>query len=124
MEQYAVVAEYKNIAILERKGDKPAIWQGHQYFTDGFIYIAWKKDGKMGTYSFGNERMAKHFIDDVTSHNDQESFGLQDYRQIYEYLYGYQLVGDPPTYQFDEVSGQFVVAVNDGQYRHGNIFER
>jgi len=43
-EYYAIVAEYRGFAVLEKRGDKRAVWEGQEYFTDGHAYIAWQDD--------------------------------------------------------------------------------
>ena len=38
-ETFAPVAEYREIAILEKEGEHRAVWYGHEYKTDGYAYL-------------------------------------------------------------------------------------
>jgi hypothetical protein len=41
--KWAVAAEYKGVAILERTGDVPKSYGDHHFTTDGKTYL-WRKD--------------------------------------------------------------------------------
>ena len=145
-EFYAVVAEYRNVAILEKNGDKPRFWQGKQYFTDGLAHLFLMTPNKeeIQGIQFKSERDAKNFIDSVldspnslhehlqkiavTPHdftmvpNFAESLkdSLMNYREAYQLIMRKPYKGKVPTYAFDEKSGAFVLVtgVADGQHRH------
>jgi hypothetical protein len=38
-DEFAPVAEYRNVAIMEQKGTKRSVWKGKEYKTDGFLYL-------------------------------------------------------------------------------------
>ena len=132
-EQFAIVAEYRNVAVLERAGDVRAVWEGQEYFTDGSTYI-FLRAGK--AIAFGNEKQAKIFIDavwDFPNELDQNmaqadvgdiaellKSGMMDYREVYRAIMKKTFEGTVPTYVFDDKSGVFVLVrgVADGQHRH------
>jgi hypothetical protein len=122
---YAIVAEYRHVALLEKRGDKPTYWEGTEYFTDGKIYVSWLDENEnKGAYAFGNERDVKAFIDIYTDKPEeiesQYRKKLLNYEEVYKYLYMRPHVGKVPTYVFDEVAGVFVQVnvLPDGQHRH------
>ena len=125
--QYAIVAEYRGVAILERRGDKRAVWQGQEYFTDGRSYVAWRHDNRMGSFAFADERDTKSFIDAIKDFPETipEEYKrvLMNYREMYQTLMRKSLRGEVPQYVFDETAGVFIMmnGVRDGQHRHKGL---
>ena len=63
-EQYSPVIEYRGVAILERKGNVRAVWNGREYATDGKLHLMFlSRPDKYGLMSFNSEREAKDFLD-------------------------------------------------------------
>lgn len=130
---YAIVAEYRDVALLEKRGSKRAVWQGQEYLTDGMCYVPWTEGDEHGAFAFNSEREAKVFIDAVLdepgqiqskSLNDITFENLLTYRDVYQLLYGKPLVGKPPMYAFNGQAGVFVHiegVAQDGQHRHGGL---
>lgn len=124
---YAIVAEYRDVAILEKRGDKRAVWKGKEYFTDGLAYIAYDGGGDdRGLLGLENELQVKQFIDAFRDHHHElpEHFRkpLMTYKQVWQYLYKRPFRGTVPLYVFDEMQGVFtrIDGVRDGQHRHGD----
>jgi len=62
----APVAEYKGAAIIERPGNVPKVYRGHEYTSDGFAYLLHRKSERPGYLSivqFSDERSAKEALD-------------------------------------------------------------
>jgi hypothetical protein len=61
---FSPVAEYRGVAILERRGDKRAAWMGKEYQTDGWCYVFARSGTKdILTLGLPCEREAKEVID-------------------------------------------------------------
>jgi hypothetical protein len=127
---FAIVAEYRGVAVLEKRGDQRAVWQGQEYFTDGHAYIGWRDDAadEYGAYRMECEGDVKAFID--AWHDDPDNFGeeyrkrlLLSYRDVYQSLHKKPFVGEVPQYVFDSVQGVFVRVngARDGQHRHQGL---
>lgn len=129
-EYYAIVAEYRGVAVLEKRGDKRAVWQGQEYFTDGHSYIGWydASNNEYGAYRMECESDVRDFIDAWCDHpdnfnEDYKSRVLLDYRSVYKSLYKKPFEGEVPQYVFDDQAGVFVRVngARDGQHRHKGL---
>ena len=124
---FAPVAEYRNVAVLEKRGDKRAVWQGQEYLTDGKAYVAYRDAATdvRGAFGFESEGDAKTFID--VFHDTPDTIDpnflkrLLNYKEVYEALHNTPYIGEVPMYIFNESEGVFVRAngARDGQHRHG-----
>jgi len=128
-EKYAIVAEYRNVAILERAGNVKSFWEGREYFTDGRTYIFFKAESAdlVGRWSFDNERDAKKFIDCARDFPDDVPEGFRNsalnYKEMYQVLHQKPHKGEVPVYIFNEKIGAFTFfdGVRDGQHHHKGI---
>lgn len=126
-DKYAIVAEYRSVALLEKAGTVSRFWQGKEYFTDGKTYLFFKTDTaeRMGLWAFHNERDAKVFIDSYHDEEIPDSFQkpLLNYKEMYQVLHQKPHVGEVPVYIFNEETGVFTFfnGVRDGQHRHKGI---
>lgn len=63
-EQYAPVAEFRGVGVLEREGSVRAMWNGTEYATDGKVYAFFQDDpGTVGVLVFPTERDLKEVLD-------------------------------------------------------------
>jgi hypothetical protein len=105
-QKFAPVASYRGVAILERTGDKVAVWNGQEYKTDGLTHIwANLENNGIETLGFPHELVAKYFLDSLTNDQLQK---LCTWEEALRFLH----VSDPETFQrrfrFDDVSQVFV----------------
>lgn len=129
IQYFAPVAEYRNVCVLEKRGEKRAVWQGQEYLTDGKAYVAYRDEATdvRGAFGFENEGDAKIFID--VFHDAPDTIDpkfhkrLLNYKEVYEALHHTPYIGEVPTYIFSEADGVFVRAKGapDGQHRHGGL---
>ena len=120
---YCIIAEYRNVALLEKRGDKRSVWQGKEYFTDGHVYVPWTNGIDRGAYVLDSELEAKTFIDGFSDNNNTDKT-LLGYKVVHELLSGKPFVGPTPNYIFDKKSGVFVFirdVAGDGQHQHGGL---
>lgn len=128
-DKYAIVAEYRGVALLEKAGDVRSVWNGKEYFTDGRTYVFFKSDDAefMGLWSFDSERVAKAFIECYRDTPEELPADYQrpllNYKQMYEVLHRKPYEGEPPIYAFNEEIGAFTLidGIRDGQHRHKGI---
>jgi hypothetical protein len=116
-EQFSPVAEYRGIAILEKAGDKRAVWRGHEYATDGLTYVFWwDDDGMMSVLGLPDERAVKELIDAVRDNPEAldaaNSIPLADrkylsWREAMEVLRKEPYTGETPTWYWDDLAGHF-----------------
>jgi hypothetical protein len=79
------IAEYRGAVIIEREGNKKAVWQGQEYRTDGYVYLIFRPgttddffaeygggeeapettDGHLAFLPLSNERAAKELLDSI-----------------------------------------------------------
>jgi len=129
-EYFAIVAEYRNVAVLEKRGDVRAVWQGQEYLTDGGAYIGWHdaEANEYGAYRMESESDVKEFID--AWHDSPENFNpeylkrrLLTYKDVYQHLHRQPHQGKVPEYVFDAKAGVFVRVngARDGQHRHQGL---
>jgi hypothetical protein len=126
--KWAVVAEYKGVAILECTGNVPKSYGDHQYTTDGKTYL-WLKGGEqLRTLALESERDVKDYLDTLS-----DTSGLYSWEEAWQLLirndpvralatYEGQLVMRRGTdYEWDEARGHFVLpppkSIRDGQHR-------
>jgi hypothetical protein len=120
---FAIVAEYRGSAVLEKRGDKRAVWAGQAYYTDGKAYIWFQGGETVMMLGLANESEAKQFIDAHCDHRatlpDQYQGNLMGYRQAWEVLNKRRFEGEIPPYVFNEQAGIFTLTsgVRDGQHR-------
>lgn len=120
---YCIIAEYRGAAVLEKRGEKRAVWQGKEYLTDGHVYIPWTNCKDRGAYVLNSELEAKIFIDGFIDNNNTDKT-LLGYKETHELLCGNPFEGPTPVYIFDEKSRVFVLirdVAGDGQHRHGGL---
>ncbi len=65
MNDFAPVAEYRGVAILERTGTVRAVWNGSEYRTDGKVYVWFQTEepAQVGMIEFPTERDVKEVLD-------------------------------------------------------------
>ncbi len=111
MELLAPVAEYRGVALIERRGDKRTVWKGKQYPTDGGIYL-WKRCDalKDGQHRHGRRRhgeillvrmpgvpgmtpdaVAKHYLDSLTQ---EECRGYLSFLEVLRRLRDEKMASD------------------------------
>jgi hypothetical protein len=124
---WAIVAEYKGVAILERPGDVLKVYRDHRY-TDGKTYL-WEKDkdnkDRLGVLMFELERAVKDYLDLLS--NTDTLYSWEEAWQLFirnnpakaTPLYEEQVARRAGlTYRWDERVGQFVLCpeTRDGQH--------
>jgi hypothetical protein len=62
----APVAEYRGVALVEKPGDKRTVWEGREYFTDGWIYLMRRGPRRDVCEFIGlpSEAVVKEFLDE------------------------------------------------------------
>ena len=62
----APVAEYRGVALFEREGDKLTVWNGIEYYTDGLIWLCYRKleGDEVRFVGLPDERVAKAYLDE------------------------------------------------------------
>lgn len=135
---FAIVAEYREVALLEKPGNVRSLWDGKERLTDGKTYIFFKSDDpdNLGLWQFNSERDAKSFIDVYRDNHSLlpdksnpltgvpiKSKPLLNYKQAYLKLCHRPWKGEVPKYIFNEELGAFTFfnGVRDGQHRHKGI---
>jgi hypothetical protein len=64
----APVAEYRGVAIIEKRGSVRAIWRGTEYLTDGLTYLMVKpQDDSVNLMGLPTELVCKQFLDERSS---------------------------------------------------------
>ena len=103
----APVAEYSGVALFEREGDKLTVWNGIEYYTDGLIWLCYRKleGDEVRFVGLPDERVAKAYLDE---HPDPatEFFSVQEMSTMLRVPPDQQ----PPTpcTVWDEAAGHFV----------------
>lgn len=118
----AIIAEYRNIAVMEAAGNQVKYWNGIKYFTDGKTYIACNHPDdlqQIEIISFNSEIDAKNFIDAVQDDGIENQKKFLTYCQMHQIIYKNSLKIIPPTFAFDETKKAFVVTISDAGRRHG-----
>ena len=129
MIQIAPVAEYRRVAIVERAGNKRAIWKGHEYGTDGLSWFIFREGmavrfhrrfpssqpmpesatttppGYMGLLAVPDERQAKRFLDGIAEEGEKPSAFFLSSREVLDLL---GAAPRKPLSQWDEEQGIFV----------------
>lgn len=118
-DDFAPVAEYRNVAIMEQKGTKRSVWKGKEYKTDGFLYLFERaQDGNhIGIIQLKCEKDAKIVIE-----------AIAEPKQCLSYVEALELLQTPPDaieryrknpsqWAWDELQECFIEAVSDGQHR-------
>lgn len=109
--EWAPVAEYRGVALLERPGNVWKDWQGDQYATDGHIWL-WFREGGKGI-GIPSERLAKAHLDELTNPS-AVYFSMKE-------CFAMLGVADATVhaYRWDEAKEAFVVddGIKDGQHR-------
>ena len=101
----APVAEYKGVAIIEKRGSVRAVWRGIEYFTDGLTYLMVKpQDDSVNLMGLPNELVCKQFLDERS---------LDELRQFCSYEEAHLIICKvkPPTIprcHWDEVQCIFI----------------
>lgn len=70
----APVAEYRGIALVERRGEKRAVWRGVEYRVDGNIHLLKRSgsDEALEIWTLESEKAAKAVIDSMFEPDSQE----------------------------------------------------
>lgn len=120
----AIVAEYREVAILEKKGDIKKVWKGVEYFTDGKYYAISKRGKDLLVISTNTEFEMKGIIDcyydspELVKDLFKDS-KLLSYKEVWKIIYKNEHKGDVPTYVYDEELKAFISVIKDGQHQHG-----
>lgn len=71
----APVAEYRGIALVERRGEKRAAWRGVEYRIDGHVYLLKRSgpDEELETWRLDSEKAAKAVTDSMFEPGSPES---------------------------------------------------
>lgn len=72
---FAPVAEYRGIALVERRGEKRAVWRGVEYRVDGNIHLlkTTGSDETIEIWTLESEIAAKAVIDSIFEPDSPES---------------------------------------------------
>ena len=125
MKYFAIVAEYRGVAILECSGNKRKFYN-KEYFTDGKSYVFFEEMSKekISSLGFSKELEVKQFIDVLKDMPQKlpvkfQKSSLLSYLKAWEILHKNKFKGMVPEYNWNEESELFIHfdGVRDGQYR-------
>src|SRR6185437_1201687 len=111
-EYFALIADYRNAAVLQKRGTQRMVWEGKEYFTDGKTYVGWKTEKEKGFFVFDEELHAKEFIDAHRDHiesiSENSRMPLMTFREAFYELHQRPMLGDVPNFIFDETHKVFI----------------
>src|SRR6516225_8351055 len=120
--QFAPVAEYRGVCILEKHGHQRAVWHGREYQTDGMFYVIWwVGDEKKEICALGlpDELACKELIDGIRDQPDLINASNEPPLASYHYLSWIEAwemtakrswEGPVPKWYWSETAGHFLRA--------------